>query len=111
MQDRQAPTSPQGADTGIEAARPEELIANFGHIDGPGNNSHLCYDPGLNRLTVVAWDHNLAFGAGPRAQGIGPPPGVLEPEVGPTPNIPERKGRPDLRLFSRGSPLVSTKSN
>ncbi|MGD9753398.1 MAG: CotH kinase family protein [Acidimicrobiia bacterium] len=40
----------------------EELIDNFDDIDGPGNNSYLRYDAETGRMTVVAWDHNLAFG-------------------------------------------------
>jgi spore coat protein CotH len=41
----------------------QELIDNFDDIDGPGNNSYLYYDTGTGVFTVVAWDHNLAFGA------------------------------------------------
>lgn len=40
----------------------QELIGNFDDIDGPGNNSYLYYDVGGGMFTVVAWDHNLAFG-------------------------------------------------
>ena len=40
----------------------EELLANFDDIDGPGNNSYLYYDTKTGKFTVVAWDHNLAFG-------------------------------------------------
>jgi spore coat protein CotH len=40
----------------------EELIGNFDDIDGPGNNSYLCYDASTGRFTIVPWDHNLAFG-------------------------------------------------
>ena len=40
----------------------QELVANFDDIDGPGNNSYLYYDPKSGQFTVVAWDHNLAFG-------------------------------------------------
>lgn len=40
----------------------QQLIDNFDDIDGPGNNSYLYYDPDADRFTVVAWDHNLAFG-------------------------------------------------
>lgn len=40
----------------------QELIANSDDIDGPGNNSYLYYDTRAERFTVVAWDHNLAFG-------------------------------------------------
>ena len=48
----------------------QELIDNFDDIDGPGNNSYLYYDTETNIFTVVAWDHNLAFGALERA-GVG----------------------------------------
>ena len=40
----------------------QELIGNFDDIDGPGNNSYLRYDAETGMFTVVAWDHNLAFG-------------------------------------------------
>lgn len=40
----------------------EELIDNFDDIDGPGNNSYLLWDSATEQFTVVAWDHNLAFG-------------------------------------------------
>ncbi|HVR78066.1 MAG TPA: CotH kinase family protein, partial [Acidimicrobiia bacterium] len=40
----------------------QELIGNFDDIDGPGNNSYLYYDSATGMFTVVAWDHNLAFG-------------------------------------------------
>jgi spore coat protein CotH len=40
----------------------EPLIANDDDIDGPGNNSYLRWDAGTGLITVVAWDHNLAFG-------------------------------------------------
>ena len=40
----------------------EQLIANTDDIDGPGNNSYLYYDTKTHKFTVVAWDHNLAFG-------------------------------------------------
>lgn len=43
----------------------EDLIDNFDDIDGPGNNSYLFYDSATKKFTVVAWDHNLAFGASP----------------------------------------------
>jgi spore coat protein CotH len=45
----------------------EELLANFDDIEGPGNNSYLRWDEETDRITIVAWDHNLAlggFGAG-----------------------------------------------
>lgn len=51
----------------------EELVDNFDDIDGPGNNSYLRYDATSGGFTVVAWDHNLAFGGAPGGgQGGGP---------------------------------------
>ncbi|NHC24318.1 hypothetical protein G6553_14195 [Nocardioides sp. IC4_145] len=47
----------------------EELVGNFDDIDGPGNNSYLRHDAETGGFTVVAWDHNLAFGAGPSGGG------------------------------------------
>ena len=41
----------------------EDLIANSDDIDGMGNNSYLYYDTTAGEFTVVAWDHNLAFGS------------------------------------------------
>ncbi|HUF07196.1 MAG TPA: CotH kinase family protein, partial [Candidatus Binatia bacterium] len=43
----------------------QELVDNFDDIDGPGNNSYLYYDTATGQFTVVPWDYNLAFGAGP----------------------------------------------
>jgi spore coat protein CotH len=40
----------------------EDLVSNFDDMDGPGNNSYLYYDTKTQKFTVVAWDHNLAFG-------------------------------------------------
>jgi len=64
----------------------QELIGNFDDMDGPGNNSYLYYDPGSGRFTVVAWDHNLAFGgwqnggqAGGQAGGQQVRPGLRDP--------------------------------
>ena len=42
----------------------QDLIDNFDDIDGPGNNSYLRWDETTEQFTVVAWDHNLAFGGG-----------------------------------------------
>lgn len=52
----------------------EEVVDNFDDIDGPGNNSYLRWDAETGAFTVVAWDHNLAFGAGPGG-GAGMPGG------------------------------------
>lgn len=82
----------------------EDLVANFDDIDGPGNNSYLRYDAESDGFTVVAWDHNLAFGGGPgggpdgglpdgdRGTGFGgePPEGMPEPPTGERPEgMPE----------------------
>lgn len=40
----------------------EDLVGNFDDIAGPGNNSFLRWDAEAGQMTVVAWDHNLAFG-------------------------------------------------
>ena len=56
----------------------EEIVDNFDDIDGPGNNSYLRYDAESGGFTVVAWDHNLAFGGSPGggdAAGGGGAPG------------------------------------
>ncbi|WP_207210462.1 CotH kinase family protein [Nocardioides zhouii] len=50
----------------------EELVGNFDDIDGPGNNAYLRYDAESGGFTVVAWDHNLAFGGSPGGSGGGP---------------------------------------
>lgn len=49
----------------------EEVIDNFDDIDGPGNNAYLFWDSSTGRFTVVAWDHNLAFGGSPTGGGPG----------------------------------------
>ncbi|MCK0110689.1 CotH kinase family protein [Ornithinimicrobium sp. F0845] len=72
----------------------EDLVGNFDDIAGPGNNSFLRWDADTGVMTVVAWDHNLAFGGqmgddrGGRAGG-GQFPGGQFPE-GMTP--PENPG-------------------
>ena len=43
----------------------ETLLDNYDDVDGPGNNSFLYYDTEADRITVVPWDHNLAFGQRP----------------------------------------------
>lgn len=43
----------------------ETLLDNYDDVDGPGNNSFLYYDTEADRMTVVPWDHNLAFGQRP----------------------------------------------
>jgi spore coat protein CotH len=49
----------------------EDLVGNDDDIDGPGNNSYLRHDAESGGFTVVAWDHNLAFG-GPGGFSGGP---------------------------------------
>ncbi len=49
----------------------QDLIDNFDDINGPGNNSYLYYDSETDVFTVVAWDHNLAFGV-QNNDGVGP---------------------------------------
>jgi spore coat protein CotH len=57
----------------------QDLIDNFDDIDGPGNNSYLSYDSETDVFTVVAWDHNLAFGVvNDDMMPGGPPPDGLE---------------------------------
>ncbi len=58
----------------------EDLVGNFDDIDGPGNNSYLRYDAESAGFTVVAWDHNLAFGGSPG--GSGGPGGEFGGEFG-----------------------------
>jgi spore coat protein CotH len=53
----------------------EDLVDNFDDIDGPGNNSYLRYDAASGGFTVVAWDHNLAFGQSPGGGREGAFPG------------------------------------
>ena len=63
----------------------EEVVDNFDDIDGPGNNAYLRWDAESGGLTVVAWDHNLAFGGAPggeRPEGT-PPADGERPEGGP----------------------------
>lgn len=54
----------------------EELIENTDDIDGPGNNSYLFWDSSTQKFTVVAWDHNLAFGVAMGGANGGPGPGM-----------------------------------
>ena len=57
----------------------EEVVDNFDDIDGPGNNSYLRWDAESGAFTVVAWDHNLAFGGSPGGGGF-PGAGGERPE-------------------------------
>ena len=47
----------------------EDLVDNYDAIDGPGNNSYLWWTAGVNRMTVIGWDHNLTFGVSNRPGG------------------------------------------
>lgn len=74
----------------------QELLGNFDDIDGPGNNSYLYYDPATDRFTVVAWDHNLAFGGMGEMGGNAPgadrvaPDSVIPSRAGPGGMVPGR---------------------
>ncbi|GGN92881.1 hypothetical protein GCM10010112_80530 [Actinoplanes lobatus] len=59
----------------------QELVKNTDDIDGPGNNSYLRYTTGKDQFTVVAWDHNLAFGGmgGGGGRGGNPGGGQMQP--------------------------------
>ncbi|WP_439937612.1 CotH kinase family protein [Nocardia sp. N13] len=67
----------------------EQVVDNFDDIDGPGNNSYLRYDAESGGFTVVAWDHNLAFGGmgGPMGGGMGGPGGMPSPPDGERPDV------------------------
>lgn len=103
----------------------EELIGNFDDIDGPGNNAYLFWDSDTERFTVVAWDHNMAFGVGPgmpggdegmelpagsgpsdgfvMPDGSAPPAGEIAAPGAPGPRADQRRaGMPD-RAQMRGS--------
>ncbi|WP_062137286.1 CotH kinase family protein [Demequina aestuarii] len=43
----------------------QDLVQNTDDIDGPGNNAYLYWDPETERMTVVNWDLNLAYGSAP----------------------------------------------
>ena len=91
----------------------EDLIGNFDDIAGPGNNSFLRWDAETEQMTVVAWDHNLAFGAtngggqggggvpggggapGERPEGMEPPAGMEPPVDGERPEPPEGMAPPE----------------
>jgi spore coat protein CotH len=66
----------------------QDLIDNFDDINGPGNNSHLSYESETEIFTVVAWDHNLAFGVrnndafGPAGARVNGPGGGQRNEAG-----------------------------
>jgi spore coat protein CotH len=70
----------------------EDLIANGDDIDGPGNNSYLRYDETTGAFTVVAWDHNGAFGGFGRPGGMGDRPDGAPRGVGPAGGAPGAGG-------------------
>lgn len=90
----------------------EDLIRNNDAIDGMGNNSYLHFDSETGQMTVVAWDHNLAFssfGGGRRAGGGGrgderAMPGDFEPgtQGGEAP-AKLTGGRPEMPADARGN--------
>lgn len=89
----------------------QELVDNFDDIDGPGNNSYLFWDSATEQFTVVAWDHNLTFGArnvggggfGGRGDGGGAPPSGEVPS-GEVPS--DGDGGIGGRGMSRANPLT-----
>ena len=58
---------------GLEPEFNSAVRRQLDDIDGPGNNSYLFWDSATGMFTVVAWDHNLAFGAS--MGGAGPEAG------------------------------------
>ena len=74
----------------------QELIANSDDIDGPGNNSYLYYDTQTEMFTVVAWDHNLAFGGMGGAGRFGGG-GVARPPEGEGATRPSEDGDATIR--------------
>lgn len=68
---------------------------------GRENNSYLFWDSATNKFTVVAWDHNLAFGGvgggmpGMGGDGAMPEGGRPDFGDGTMPEMPEG-GRPDF---------------
>jgi spore coat protein CotH len=88
----------------------QDLIENFDDIDGLGNNSFLRYDEESGRMTVVAWDHNLAFGSAGMGGGTPPdggkPPAGLEPP-GDTKVFEDMQGREGPQAGGPGSPPAS----
>ncbi len=98
----------------------QDVINNFDDIDGPGNNSYLFWDSETGVFTVVAWDHNLAFG-GNGAGGAMPNSNDGQMREAPDGQMPEFDGQmpefdgtmPDIdggedggRGMSRSNPLV-----
>ena len=84
----------------------EDLIGNFDDIEGPGNNSYLYYGPDTETITIVAWDHNLAFGAQNGGGGSGMPDGGGMPSDGGG-ERPEDGERPDPGEMPDGATMPS----
>lgn len=78
----------------------EDLIGNFDTISGPGNNGYLFWDSSTEMFTVVAWDHDRAYGVqlgmggagGGNGPGMGGGPGrtrPTDPPQGDAASLPE----------------------
>jgi spore coat protein CotH len=85
----------------------EELVGNFDDIDGPGNNAYLRFDEESGRFTVVAWDHNLSFGAMGAMMAGGFPGGGAGGPAAPPPDGAEAPAPPtDPSAPPGGQPQV-----
>lgn len=86
----------------------EDLIANADDIDGMGNNSYLYYDPTTEKFTVVAWDHNLAFGGMGGAMGGGDRPARQGAQALPDGGTTGGMRPPDGVVLDGGAPDAAT---
>ena len=97
-------------------------MGNFDDIEGPGNNSYLYFDPDTGVATVVAWDHNLAFGGlggggggGPTMVGPGgggfPPGGTIDLPEGCEPPVDFQPGEMPEGGMPGGGPGMMNGSN
>lgn len=111
----------------------QKIIQNTDDIDGPGNNSYLYYNTATKKMTVVAWDHNLAFGGmdmgspggtrpskedeftdQPDMAGKTPPEGMNTPPDmadGQRPEMPEGQELPDDMNQRNGKTGMGGKEN
>ncbi len=100
----------------------EDLMGNFDDIEGPGNNAYLYFDPDTGVATVVAWDHNLAFGGlggggggGPTMVGPGgggfPPGGTIDLPEGCEPPVDFQPGEMPEGGMPGGGPGMMNGSN
>lgn len=64
----------------------QDLIRNNDAIDGMGNNSYLHFDSNTNTMSIVAWDHNLAFAA---MGADGGPGGGFQPDTQQSGTMPD----------------------